>query len=91
MKCPKCTGNQLVKNGKTKTGEILSARVCRIHIKTHTVSETTVGKWNSNINRTEAISDMLIESSYAMKNGAVIGSDGDMISRKIVKQVMSRE
>ena len=72
---------------RPKTGEILSARVCRIPIKAHTVSETTIGKWNSKVNRTEAMSDMLIESSYAMKNGAVIGSDGDMISRKIVKQV----
>ena len=72
---------------RPKTGQILSAKVCRIPIKALSVSEIETGKWNSKVNRTEAISDMLIESSYAMKNGATIGSDGDTTSKKIVKKV----
>ena len=54
---------------RSKTGQILSARVCRIPIKALSISKAVIAEWNSKVNRKQALIDMLIESSYAMKEG----------------------
>ena len=73
---------------RPKTGQILSARVCRIPIKALTVSPSIMKDWNSKVNRKQALIDMLLESSYAMREGATLGSDGDTFAGKVVALVL---
>ena len=73
---------------RPKTGEILSAKVCRIPIKALSVSKAVSTEWNSKVNRKQALIDMLIESSYALKKGATLGSDGDSFAGKVVGLVL---
>ena len=73
---------------RPKTGQILSAKVCRIPIKALSVSKAVSTKWNSKVNRKQALIDMLLESSYALKKGATLGSDGDSFAGKVVGLVL---
>ena len=73
---------------RPKTGQIISAKVCRIPIKALSVSKTVSTKWNSKVNRKQVLIDMLLESSYALKEGATLGSDGDSFAGRIVGLVL---
>ena len=44
--------------------------------------------WNSKVNRKQALIDMLLESSYVMREGATLGSDGDTFAGKVVALVL---
>ena len=71
---------------RAKTGEIISTKVCRIPVKALAVSKKYIEKWNSNINRENAITDMLLETEKAMnKDYAMVACDNATQPVRIAK------
>ena len=73
---------------RPKTGQIISAKVCRVPIKGLTISKPLAVEWNLQSNREQGVCDMLLESSKALKEVATLASDGDRLSKSMVKQVL---
>ena len=69
---------------RPKTGQILSAKVCRIPIRALTIAKSKSQQYNKKTDRKEAFAKMLYETSQAInKDGySVMACDGD---REIVK------
>ena len=70
-----------------KTGQILSARVCRIHNKASNIPEDVRVAWNLKKNPEEGLRGMMREVKLALKKEATIVSDGCWYANKAVREV----
>ena len=61
---------------RPKTYEIISAKVCRIHIKGQSVSSKVKEDYNSNTNRELAENELCVEVSKCSKSEGTIATDG---------------
>ena len=60
---------------RAKTGEILSARVCRIPIKAFQAEKEVKQEWNKNINQKKVLKEVFREIKLALKKKAIVESD----------------
>ena len=71
---------------RPKTGQILSAKVCRIPIKALTLAKSEIVTYNLRITREQAFRDMMLESAKAIDSGsAVMSCDGNPQTVKLAK------
>ena len=73
---------------RAKTGEIIHTKVCKIPVKALSVSKDYIVKWNKNIDRRQAIADLLWNTKHALKKDfASIACDGARLPAKIAESV----
>ena len=63
---------------RPKTGQILSAKVCRVPIRALSISKEKIKEWNKKTDRKEAFYKMLAETKQALDKGySVLSCDGE--------------
>ena len=76
---------------RPKTGQILSARVCKIPIKALTLSAKKKTEYNKKSNRKEGMTEMFFEVSKALNEGySVISMDGQKELVKMSKVICTK-
>lgn len=71
---------------RPKTGQILSAKVCRIPIRALTIAKSESVSYNLKTNREQAFKDMMLETAKALNEGySVLSCDGAPQTVKLAK------
>lgn len=74
---------------RAKTGEIISTKVCRIPVKALAISKQYIDHWNQNVNRSTAITDMLLDTKKALNNKyATIACDNAKQPVSLAKKIL---
>ena len=75
---------------RAKTGEIISTKVCKIPVKALSVSKSYVDWWNQNVNRSSAITDMLLETQKVLSDRySMVACDNAKQPVSLAKKILS--
>lgn len=77
---------------RSKTGEILSMKVCTIPIRALNVAQTYLKEWNSQVNRKTKLTEMLLETQKAANpENITISCDGYREYLVITKNIFGKD